>query len=485
MKPLPIDQLLKFGAENPIKFVNDLWPGGEDWQLETILSVMNYRRTAVVSCNGAGKTWVGARAIAWFLLTHPGSIVVTTAGTWTQVRRQLWKEIAVAYSRLPNCLQLPKLNTTDWTLSPEWYAIGVSTNDEHFFEGFHGRYVLIVVDEAKSVQQGIFDAINRIFAGKSDMVRLLIVSSPGNAEGPHFNAFNSKSDMYSRIKVNPFEAWQESPDGKRKKLEPTKHLSDEYIAEMEREYGKESPLYKSMVMAEHSADIAFRLFPPGNLRTCRDRVDVPSGAIVRVGADVARSTDGDENVFVAIHRWEAKNGIHYQPFAIKAFRTADSNVFEDELKMFCMAHGATANNVNVDGTGLGGPSCDHLSRDGFPVNEIQFAGSPTIEKPMLKNMRAQLWWQGAEAARPDSITGDVRLHGLDDTRLVAQLGEPKYSFDSAGRILIEAKKEMARRIAKERPRSPWRSPDRADALLLAMLEDGGQPLSFLDVSHIY
>jgi len=469
-----------YGADHPIEFVNDLWPGAEETQLAVLESVKNHRRTSVVSCNGAGKTWIGARVMSWFLLTHPGAIVVTTAGTWIQVRRQLWKEISVSYSRLPECLQLPKLNTTDWTLTPEWYAIGVSTNDEHFFEGFHAPYILIIVDEGKSVPQGIFDAINRIFAGMSKMVRLLVLSSPGNAEGPHYDSFHSKADMYSRIKISPFDAYQENPDGTRTELPPTTHLTQEYIDEMKREYGEESPLYKSMVLAEWSEDIAFRLFPPSVIRDCKDPGECTKRFRVQAGADVGRSADGDECVLYAVKRWEEPDGIHAEVIGFESFHTADSTEFGDRYKTFCFLHNVDPNYRNVDGTGIGGPCCDYLKREGFDVNEIQFAASPTIETPMLANMRAELWWYGATMARQG------RLHGITDSRTMAQLGAPKYSYDNKGRILIESKEAMARRIAKEQPRSPWRSPDRGDAILLALHEGiNDASISIFDVSNMY
>lgn len=474
-----------FWRTHPVEYMAKYWPGAEEAQEAIALSVRDHRRTAVVTSNGVGKTWSAGRIIDWFMLTHEPAVVVTTAGTWMQVKHQLWQEITTAFHELPVEIQRGKMNTTDWKITNKWYAIGLSTNDPGFFEGFHGKHILVVVDEAKSVNQGIFDAINRIAAGKCDMFRLLLISSTGNAEGPHYDSFHSKADMYSRIKISPFEAYQHAPGEERVKLKPTEHLSDEYIEEMKREYGEDSPLYKSMVLAEWSEDIAYRLFPPGNLRQCRDTVPVPDDAIVRVGADVARSVDGDECVFYAVYRWETPAGVQYQPLRFHTFHTGDSNVFERELITFCHEVGALAYDVNVDGTGIGGPSCNHLARDNFPVNEIQFGASATIEKPALAQIRSQLWWHGAEAARPDSITGEVRLHGLTDTRTIAQLGDPKYYFDTKDRIQVEPKKLTATRIAKERPRSPWRSPDRADALLLAIHEGVVHTISFLDVADMY
>jgi hypothetical protein len=339
--------------------------------------------------------------------------------------------------------------------------------------------VLVVVDEGKSVEQGIFDAINRIFAGKSDMVRLLVISSPGNADGPHYEAFHNKADMYSRIKISPFDAWHETPDGIKTVLPPTKHLTAEYIEEMKREYGEDSPLYRSMVLAEWSEDIAYRLFSPSVLRDCRDSLYVPKNATVSIGADVARSLDGDECVFVAVWKWETPEGMHYQFKDMECFHTNDSTEFENRLRTFAAKNECKPENINVDGTGLGGPCCDYMNQSGFGVNEIQFGSSPTIETPLVNCMRSQLWWHGSVAANQG------RIHGLTDTRLIAQLGDPKYSYDSRSRLAVEPKDQTARRIAKERPRSPWRSPDRADGFLLAIHEGERHGPGIWEVGNLY
>lgn len=461
-----IYKLLRKAAEDPVRFCEKFWPGGEPWQLAVMDSVHKFRRTTVVSCNGAGKTWVGARAIAWFLLTHPGSIVITTAGTWAQVRRQLWKEIITARNQLPKAMQIGKVSTVSWDLANEWYGIGASTYDPQHFEGYHARYIMIVVDEGKSVKQGIFDAINRIFAGNSEIVRLLVLSSPGNASGAHYDSHNAKAELYSRIKVSPFEAYQETPEGIHTELPPTRHLTEEYIEEMKAEYGEGTPLYESMVCANWMADGEDRLFSSTTLRDSRDKSCTESkrNPTMKGGADVARSTDGDYNVLQATLRWEEPDGYHYEDVAREKFHTRDANVFEDRLKKFCLIHKISAENMSVDGTGIGGPCCDHLRKDGFPVVEVQFGSSAEMETPMLADMRSQLWWNGATIAR------EGRLHGLEDERTKAQLGETKYFFDGGGRIRAESKEAIRIRMKKERPRSPWKSPDEADAFLLSIHE---------------
>src|ERR1044071_8988430 len=51
------------------------------------------RKILVRSCNGAGKTTALAAICNWYFHTYKDSIVLTTASSWTQVRRNLWGEI--------------------------------------------------------------------------------------------------------------------------------------------------------------------------------------------------------------------------------------------------------------------------------------------------------------------------------------------------------------------------------------------------------
>src|SRR6478672_8919310 len=61
---------------------------------EIMQAIMDGKRKILVrSCNGAGKTTAIAALCIWKLRTFADSIVLTTASSWTQVRRTLWGEI--------------------------------------------------------------------------------------------------------------------------------------------------------------------------------------------------------------------------------------------------------------------------------------------------------------------------------------------------------------------------------------------------------
>src|SRR5208282_3125660 len=74
-------------------------------------------------------------------------------------------------------------------------AIGFSTDDPGLFEGWHAERLLVVVDEAKSVDQPIFDAVERVLSA-GQWVRLLVASTPGGPCGPFYDCFTKLGHLY-------------------------------------------------------------------------------------------------------------------------------------------------------------------------------------------------------------------------------------------------------------------------------------------------
>jgi hypothetical protein len=92
------------------------------------------------------------------------------------------------------------------------------------------------------------------------------------------------------------------------------------------------------------------------------------------------------------------------------------------------------------------------------VNVAEAASRP--DKYM--NLRAELWW---EVGRGLSESRGWHLAVMDNAdTTVAQLLEPRWDVDPKGRIRVEPKDEIRKRLG--------RSPDNADALLLAFYAAG-------------
>jgi len=87
------------------------------------------------------------------------------------------------------------------------------------------------------------------------------------------------------------------------------------------------------------------------------------------------------------------------------------------------------------------------------VSAVHFGGAPN-DRQRFRNQRAELFWLLREALEKEEL-------GLpDDEELIADLSALRYSFDQAGRIVLEFKDEVRKRLG--------RSPDRGDAVALAV-----------------
>ena len=65
------------------------WPR----QREICRSVVEKAVTLVPTGNGVGKSFLDAGLLHWFLIAHPGSLVVATASSQVQLEEVLWKEV--------------------------------------------------------------------------------------------------------------------------------------------------------------------------------------------------------------------------------------------------------------------------------------------------------------------------------------------------------------------------------------------------------
>lgn len=109
--------------------------------------------------------------------------------------------------------------------------------------------------------------------------------------------------------------------------------------------------------------------------------------------------------------------------------------------------------VFVDGTGVGGGVVDILRAWGVPTYDINF-GSRSSD-PRYKNRRTEMWCNMAEWIKSGGVL-------FPDERLKQELCSPQYTTDEGGKICLESKKDIKRRLGT--------SPDFADALSLTFAE---------------
>jgi hypothetical protein len=440
-------------------------------QIDILQSIAKNNRTAVRSCHGVGKTFTLAVAVLWWLARYKDGIVLTTSPTLRQVRTQLWSEIRrlVDNARVP----YPELNTLELKFRGDNnFALGLSTNQAENFQGYHGKHVLIIADEAPGIEAGIWDAIAGIMAGGK--VHIVMAGNPTAPWGAFFDAFHRERALWNCIRIDAFDSPNlerltldellrlDPAKGGPLDLDPVPYLVTRrwvYEQYMTWWHGDESssPNWMSRVRGQfpdqaQNALIKLPWLERAKERALRNPVQDGGGRLV-AGVDVG----GGEAETVA-YICESRPHQH-KIIKLGAWRGEDTR---GEVVRFLEQYRTRLSVVRVDAIGIGYNFALHLRDDGLNVELINVS-LPCPSQPHLgdkdpairfANEKARFYQTLADAFEHDEV------EGLSDDLTIGQLSDLLYELDSRGRIRIESKEK-----ARERRLS---SPDRAEALMLAL-----------------
>ncbi len=155
----------------------------------------------------------------------------------------------------------------------------------------------------------------------------------------------------------------------------------------------------------------------------------------------------------------AATGLAARPHGWRGLDTMQS---VGQVGLLLAAHRPGLHALKVDTIGLGAGVADRLREEGWPVVDVNVS-LPSAARPggmPFTNLRAEYWWGLRERLRQGQIGGPL------DGRTQAELVGVRYlPPDSTGRTAIESKEAARKRGAK--------SPNRADALMLAFAPAGG------------
>lgn len=432
-------------------------------QHEIGASVVAHRYTAVHSAHATGKSFDAATLGAWWLDVHPAgeAFLVTTAPTFNQVRAILWKELARAHKvgNLPG-----RLNQTEWWLNDELVGLGrkPADYDEAAFQGIHARYVLVVIDEACGVVKNMWDAVDTLVT--NDDCRVLAIGNPDDPTS-HFAEVCKPGSGWHVIHVDGLQSPNFTDEPIPDEIRPLL-LSPTWVQERKARWGEGSPLYTSKVRGLFPEDSDDGVVRVSAVLRCRrqgqehtDAQLLPVELGVDVGAGGDWSSIRERRGILAGRVWR-----DHQPDTMRVVGLVVRAIAET---------GATR--VKVDETGIGTGVRDRLRElrregvHGAEVVGVNF-GAKAKDPKRFPRLRHELWW---EVGRELSEDGGWDLsHEAVDDDTIAQLVAPKYTIDSSGRVVVEDKSDLRKRIG--------RSPDDADALLLAFYNRGGYVDSNVD-----
>ena len=458
--------------QDPVFFVEHAL-GHLTWskQRDTLWSVRDNERTAERASHGVSKTFSAAEIAVWFLNVFDDSKVITTAPTGTQVKMLLWAEINAIYARSRIRLDGECMMTTIKTADADHYAIGFSTNEPARAEGWHAKHILFIFDEGKGIPQWMWDAARGAQTG--GFCRWLAISTTDGVQvGDEFwKIFQGDKSEWNRIHVSAFDSPYVTgekfrgisvPDTTRPDrfnriwVEPadfTIQIADKkYIADCEKEWGKESVLYLTKVLGEIVDAGADSIIKLSQVNKMFDNWDAPkfnAEGAEEGGIDVARGGT-DDTVFY--HRKGLKV-IGTKTIASPQLPEKEKLVFiADEAEIFFGQNKKMP--IKVDDTGVGGGVTDILQSRGYNIVPVNFGGVAN-DPDRYPNIASEMWFETGR------IVHEVACQ--KDDRLMAELVNRKSKgLDTRGRRVVESKDDYKKR--------GFRSPDKADAFLLAFYE---------------
>jgi hypothetical protein len=447
-------------------------------QREIMASVRDNRYTAVKACHGPGKSRVASRIAAWWMNVHPPGTakVVSTAPTFQQVEAILWSEIndaAVKASALAE--QHPgdsryrpfvgRVLGTQWKIGNQQMAFGRKPSDHnvHAFQGHHAEHMLVIMDEACGIVPQFWTAALALMTNEN--CRILALGNPDDPASKF--AEYCTDDEWSVFTISAFSTpnftGEQVPDAMRRVL-----VNREYVDRMAREYGEESPVYTSKVLGEFPQDSDDGVIRLSALMKCRLETETPRTAdeLLPVELGVDFGAGGDTTVIrerrgpVVGRTWRSgsRDAMHVVGLVLQAIRESGATCVKTDV--IGIGHGMTARLRELGENGA------HNAR----VVGVNVAEASREPHKYLRQ-RSEIWWMGRQLAedRRMDLSG---LEERDRDRVISQLVAPHYKLDSSGRIQVESKDETRDRIN--------RSPDDADALLLAFWQPAGSAVTAMD-----
>lgn len=432
--------------DDPVGFIRVILDE-RPWSIQARIaeSVRDNVNTAVPSCFGSGKDWIAARIAVWWVAT--GGIVVATSNSFPQLRDIFWRELRKAH-KLGELPGQPSSGTDlRWEVDGA-FAIGrkPDDNDPEGFQGYHGRRILVIVDEANGVSQDLWTATNGLVVNEAS--RRLAIGNPYEPQGPFYEA--CRLPTWTVIPISVFDTPNFTGEPVPEKAQA--ELVSPFWLEQRRQEGLEgTPWWQAKVLGQFPDTASHAVIPLSWVEAARARDHVPDGK-EWAGLDVARFGNDDSALVEG-----SGNG----PETCQVVHGQDTMAVAGMGMRYLQARrGALA----VDVIGVGGGVVDRIREQRPPgqLLAVNVGESPDHDEDLHVNLRSQLWWDARLAFAPECSDpiSLARLGESDYQRLRSELTAPTYRFNSSGRIVIESKEELK---ARGLP-----SPDLADAFNLGL-----------------
>lgn len=492
----PVDEMAiraeKFAEykDDVAKYAYDFF-GVTFWRKQQeIVDALKYKNFVCVrSAHSTGKSYLLGILINFFFDTVYPLIGIGTAPT-----KALVSSVMFAYARQFRNANLPILG--DYWAGPVipkiqtgegHYFEGIVTSDPTSVQGRHGENVVLLLDESVGISHEMFESLESLMVG--DYVKVLAIYNPTDPSSyvnqlekssgwhtitmsayDHPNIWTGVERLAEGRKVTddlPFpgainlgrfeqllKQWsfrisKSDYDPGKDIILPSSMLYDEI------EYWRPGPIASTRLLGRWPEVSMNAVFTEGNVDNATYTIVKQSiDDAITIGVDVARF-GSDFSAFCVrrggkVYELFEINGLSVTGVTSKVIELAKKYSEKFEIP-------STEIDLAIDAIGVGAGVYDNLIDAGYSAHEIS-VGERAWNSEKYVNLRSELWFEVHELF----IGNQISLSAIDKSVLFdlkKQLVSPLFTYDKAGRRMLENKDDTKKRLD--------RSPDLADALMLA------------------
>ena len=416
--------------------------------------------------HNTGKTRSAGVVALWHLCFFPHSVMMFSAPQIQQLRKLVWKEIEI-------CLSLMRNGRLAWladyiTVLAEsvyikghqktWhvYAKTAPKGNPQALAGNHGDYLLIWVDEACAVDDGVFDVLVGALTHADN--RMVLTSQPARPAGFFY-------DTHHRLSIQAGGIWNNLTFSS----EDTGLVSEKKIIEALIQYGsREDPQYMirirglfpdlagEFLVTNRMAEYAFK----GKSLGAETHAKYGYFILVDVGGGVGRD---DSTIAIAKVWGTAQWGPHARRAELTKIPLCKNNDDIHELTAHiqeCLIEYPNAT-ILLDSNGAGAGLAQNLKSLGIFFKPMHWGGQcfSNANRKEYVNKRAQAYVCLSRAIQQGRFK--IRTMFLK-SKVIQQLTRVPYTFDDQARFKILSKEEMRRKGIS--------SPDIVDTFAFIFLE---------------
>lgn len=425
-------------------------------------------RVAEYGPHGIGKSAFGAIALHHFAQCSEDMAVdwkaITTASSWTQLKRYFWPEVHKWASRL----KWDKMGVTPYTRDQllnlaitlsHGSAFAVASSNPAFIEGAHARRLLYIFDEAKAIIDDTFDAVEGAFSNVGTggyEAYALTLSTPGDPLG-RFHDICTRKPGYEDWHVIHITLQDALKAGV---------FTKKWVEQRKKQWGENSQLFQNRVAGEFFAgdtesvialpwvEAAIERWKEWTDDGKKSLAEIAKTHIYRkTGVDVAWT--GSDKSAISFHF------VDHKVYGIATFKHNDTMQIAGRVKAISdKLHGIAV----VDTIGLGAGVFNRLEEQGVPVEAfVASSHSDNMDNTGTLgfiNKRSAAWWYMRELLDPQN-GHEICLP--PDPILIGDLTSPKWKALSNAKIQVEKKEETKKRLG--------RSTDVGDAVIQGEFEE--------------